>query len=275
MPPQAPPKATLAGNFARIDLKTYAAELPLGTLTVGVDNIHHDVYLSPAWTEQTRTYLLEFIRQSANLNFSSRKGSKPPKGPEIGAWKRQTLELLQASLTRAKYEKKIELDLLFRVALMKFLTQEIAAEFANLLLEAKEWIRSRGEYFERSEQAHVMKARLADLQANRRTIFGHVAQHIYQILIDFEENNLGRWRKALFGEEQKSAYEMLADRIAFVEGGRDDFVFLEHYVLLGNYQKDEDRFETFDGLLMDLLRETVLTSSRADEIAKASRIHQN
>jgi len=162
MSSQGPPKTILAGNFARVDLKTYAAELPLGTLTVGVDNIHHDVYLSPAWTEQTRTYLLEFIRQSANLNFSARKGSKPPKGPEIGAWKRQTLELLQASLTRAKYEKKIELDLLFRVALMKFLTQEIAAEFANLLLEAKEWIRSRGEYFERSEQAHVMKARLAD-----------------------------------------------------------------------------------------------------------------
>src|SRR5580700_11317584 len=275
MSSQGPPKSILAGNFASVDLKTYAAELPLGTLTVGVDNIHHDVYLSPAWTEQTRAYLLEFIRQTANLTFSARKGAKPPKGPETGAWKRQTLELLQASLTRAKYEKKVELDLLFRVTLLKFLTQEIAAQFATLLLEAKEWIRTRGAYFERSEQAHVMKAQLADLQANRRTIFRQVAQHIYQILQDFEENNLGRWRKALFGEEQKGVYEMLADRIAFVEGGRDDFLFLEHYVLLGNYQKDEDRFETFDGLLMELLRETVLTSSRADEIAKASRIHQD
>jgi hypothetical protein len=270
---QGPPKTALEGDFARVDLKTYAAELPLGALTVGVDNIHHDVYLSPTWSEQTRVYLLEFIRQAANLNYSSRKGSKPPKGPETGAWKRQTLELLQASLTRAKYEKKVELDLLFRVALLKFLTQEIAAQFASLLLEAKEWIRSRGEYFERSEQAHVMKARLADLQANRRGIFRQVAQHVYQILLDFEESNLGRWRKALFGDEQKGAYEMLSDRMAFVEGGRDDLLFLEQYVLLGNYQKDEDRFETFDGLLLDLLRETVMTSSRADEIAKASRNH--
>ena len=270
---QGPPKTALAGNFARVDLKTYAAELPLATLAVGVDNIHHDVYLSPTWTEQTRVYLLEFIRQAANLTYSNRKGSKPPKGPETGAWKRQTLELLQASLTRAKYEKKVELDLLFRVAMLKFLTQEIGAQFASLLLEAKEWIRSRGEYFERSEQAHVMKARLADLQANRRTIFRQVGQHIYQILLDFEESNLGRWRKALFGDEQKGAYEMLADRIAFVEGGRDDLLFLEQYVLLGNYQKDEDRFETFDGLMFDLLRETVMSSSRADEIAKASRNH--
>jgi hypothetical protein len=273
MSSQGPPKTALAGNFSRVDLKAYAAELPLGALTVGVDNIHHDVYLSPAWTEQTRVYLLEFIRQAANLTYSARKGGKPPKGPETGAWKRQTLELLQASLTRAKYEKKIELDLLFRLALLKFLTQEIGAQFASLILEAKEWIRSRGEYFERSEQAHVMKARLADLQGNRRSIFSQVAQHIYQIFVDFEENNLGRWRKALFGEEQKGAYEMLADRIAFVEGGRDDLLFLEQYVLLGNYHKDEDRFETFDGLLFDLLRETVMTSSRAEEIAKASRNH--
>jgi hypothetical protein len=274
MSPQGPLKTALAGNFSRVDLKTYAAELPLGALTVGVDNIHHDVYLSPTWTEQTRVYLLEFIRQAANLTYSARKGGRPPKGPETGAWKRQTLELLQASLTRAKYEKKIELDLLFRVALLKFLTQEIGAQFASLLLEAKEWIRSRGEYFERSEQAHVMKARLADLQGSRRRIFGQVAQHVCQIFLDFEEDNLGRWRKALFGDEQKGAYEMLADRIAFVEGGRDDLLFLEQYVLLGNYVKDDDRFETFDGVLFDLLRDTVMTSSRADEIAKASRNYE-
>src|SRR5437879_3587244 len=119
-----------------------------------------------------------------------------------------------------------------------------------------------------------MKARLADLQANRRDIFRQVAQHIYQILLDFEENNLGRWRKALFGDEQKGAYEMLADRIAFVDGGRDDLLFVEQYVLLGNYLKDADRFETFDGLMFDLLRETVMTSGRADESAKASRNHE-
>ena len=268
-------KTALSGSFARVDLKSYAAELPLGSLTVGVDNIHHDVYLSPAWSEQTRIYLLEFIRQTAKLTFAVRPGAKPPargRKPEPGS--ARLLELLQASITRAKYEKKIELDLLFRVSLMKFLTQEIGAQFASLLLEAKEWIRSRGEYFERSEQAHVMKARLADLQANRRNIFRQVAQHVYQILDEFEENNLGRWRKALFGEEQKGAYEMLADRIAFVEGGRDDLLFLEQYVLLGNYLKDEDRFETFDALMLDFLRETILAPGRAEEIHKTSLAHQ-
>src|SRR6185437_3627792 len=162
------PNPPATGHAAGLKLKVYAAELPLSSLAVGVDNIHHDVYLSPGWSEQTRTYLLELIRQITNLNYAVQKGTKKPKGPETAAWKRQLLDLLQTSITTAKFEKKIEIDLLLRVALLKFLTHEIGNQFATLLLEAKEWIRNRGEYFDRSEQAHVMKSRLAEIQADRR-----------------------------------------------------------------------------------------------------------
>ncbi len=246
------------GRPALVKLKAYAAELPLGSLVVGVDNIHHDVYLSPKFSEQTRTYLLELIRQTAKLTYSvERKGPRAPKGPETAAWKRQLLELLQTSLTRAKYEKQIALDLLLRVALIKFLTQEISAQFSTLLLEAKEWIRNRGEYFEHSEQAHVMKARLAELQADRRNIFRQVGQHIHQVLMELEENHLGRARRALLAEQQSAAYEMLANSTAFVEAGRDDLLFLEQYVLLGNYSRDQDRFEIVDALFVDFVGEAV------------------
>ena len=60
-----------AGNPARVNLKPYSAELPLGSLAVGVDNIHHDVFLSPGFVESSGAYLLEFIRQIANLTFLS------------------------------------------------------------------------------------------------------------------------------------------------------------------------------------------------------------
>src|ERR1035437_5071295 len=59
------------GTPVRVNLRPYSAELPLGTLAVGVDNIHHDVYLSPTFVETTEAYLLEFIRQTANLPFLS------------------------------------------------------------------------------------------------------------------------------------------------------------------------------------------------------------
>lgn len=255
------PHSLGASSPAPVNLKVYAAELPLGSFAVGVDNIHHDVFLSPIWTEQTRAYLLELIRKTANLTYAVEQGGprKPKaKRPETATWKRNLQELLQNSLTRAKYEKKIELDILLRLSLIKFLTQEIGAQFSTLLLEAKEWIRNRGEYFERSEQAHVMKARLAELQADRRNIYRQVGQHVYQGLNELEENHLGRARRALFGDEQSAAYEMLSSRIAFVESGRDDTLFLEQYVLLGNYSRDLDRFEIVDAVFQDFLREDVL-----------------
>ena len=261
-----------------MDLKPYAAELPLGSLVVGVDNIHHDVFLSPQWTEQTRAYLLERVRQAANLNLNiekdPRRGKAKTKVPDTATWKRELIELLQASLTRAKYEKKIEIDLLLRVALIKYLTTEITAQFSHLMLEAKEWIRGRGANFEHSESGHVFKARLADLQAGRRNIFRQVGQHLYQVLTEIEENKIARARHALFGDEQNAAYELLANRLAFVENGRDDILFLDQYVLLGNYQKDPDRFEAFQRLLLDFLNHAVSSGGSAGDLNDARTVLQ-
>jgi len=278
------------GTPARVHLKPYSAELPLGTLAVGVDNIHHDVFLSPIFAETTEAYLLEFIRQTANLAFLSqtdrtqanRRQSlrreadrKTARAPEAPSWKRQLSDLLNAGLQQAKYEKNIEIDLLLRVTLLKYLTQEIGTQFANLLLEAKEWIRGRGAHFDHTEQAHVIKARLAELQADRRNLFRNVGQHVFQAIQEIEENGLGRSRKALFGEEGSStAYDILNNRLAFVEGGKDDVLFLEQYVLLGNYQKDQDRFETLDAILIDFLRESIHTGDQGSGPDDSWREHQ-
>jgi RNAse (barnase) inhibitor barstar len=254
-------------NLARVNLRTYAADLQLGTLTVGVDNIHYDVFLSPKFAETTRTYLLDLIRQTTNLTLSAVETRS--KTPETGAWKKQLAELLQASITRAKYEKNIELDLLLRVALLKFLTQEIANQFAHLMLEGKEWVRTRGSHYEHGEQGHLMKARLAELQADRRNIFRQVGQQVYQILAEVEENFVGKSRRALFGDQFGETYDLLKNRLVFVEAGKDDALFLEQYVLLGNYLKDQDRFETIDTLLLDFLREFVLAGDQGEEMNQA------
>src|SRR5712671_818430 len=277
-----------AGNPARVNLKAYSAELALGTLAVGVDNIHHDVYLSPGFVESSAAYLLEFIRQSANLTFLAQTDRTHPdrrqnarrddrravRAPEASAWKRQLSDLLHAGLQKSKFEQNIEIDLLLRVTLLKYLTQEISTQFANLMLEAKEWIRGRGEHFDHTEQAHVIKARLAELQADRRNMFRVVGQHVFQAIMDLEENSLGRSRKALFGEEIGASYDILTNRLAFVESGKDDVLFLEQYVLLGSYLRDQDRFETFDALLLDFLRESVLAGNQGGELSEAWQTHQ-
>lgn len=259
---------------ARITLRTYSAELSLGSLAVGLDNIHYDVSLSPRFVEFARAYFLDFFRQATHLTQFAARGARPYRAPETASLRKQLTDLLQASLTRAKYEKNIEVDLLCRVALLKFLTQEIATQFSNLLLEGKEWVRNRGQIFEHSEHAHVLKARLAELQAGRRDHFRQAGQHVYQILSDIEEWAVAKSRRALFGDDSAEVYEMLKNRLVFVEGGKDDVLFLEQYVLLGNYQRDPDRFENIDIMMLDLLREAVLSGGPGEEMSAAWRAHQ-
>jgi hypothetical protein len=60
-----------------------------------------------------------------------------------------------------------------------------------------------------------------------------VGQVVAQIVIDIEDNVIAKARRALFGDEFTSYYDILKNRLIFLDGGKDDFYFLEQYVLLG------------------------------------------
>ena len=243
----------------RIELKSYNVTIPMGSLAIGVDNIHHDVFLSPKFAQAARDYLFDLIRQSTSASYFSGIELRSTRGPDSVAFRKLLSEVLQSSLTQAKYQKNIEIDLLFRLSLLKFLTFEIGDQFANLIQEGKEWIRQRGEHFERSQQAHVIKARLSELQSSRRGVLRRVGQQVAQIVADVDESVISKARRALFGEDFANYYELCKNRLIFLDGGKDDVFFLEHYVLLGNYVRDPDRFEATDELFQEFLREAGIT----------------
>jgi hypothetical protein len=239
----------------RLGIKPHSATLPMGSLSIGVDNIHHDVYLSPKFTQVARDYLFDLVRQNTSGTYLSGIELRSTKSVDSTTFRRLLAEMLQSSLTKAKYQKNIEIDLLFRLALLKFFSTEILNQFANVILECKEFIRKRGEYFERSAQAHAMKAKLSGMQSARRDVVRMIGQIVAQILIDVEESVISKARRALFGEEFTPYYELLKNRLIFLDGGKDDFYFLEHYVLLGNYARDPDRFEGMTELFEELFTE--------------------
>ena len=265
---------------ARMKLEPYSAEIRLTNLTVGLDNIHYDVFLSPRFVEFARKYLLDLVRQVVNISLlygkeQDRGRDRRQSGaPEHSAFRKLLTEVLQESMTRAKFQKSIETDVLHRLALLKFLGQETGNQFASILVECKDWIRSRGELFEHSEQAHVMRSKIAEVQADRKNVTRQVGETLYRIWRDVEEGALSKTRRALFGDDYREMYELLQNRFLFVEGGNDDQLFLEHYVLLGNFVNDPDRFEVFDTLLLDFVRDYVLSGDDDEELGKARKTHE-
>jgi len=258
---------------ARMKLEPYTVELHLQSINVGLDNIHYDVYLSPKFTESTRKYLLDSIRAIASLNFSYTQ-SRTSTAPDTNSFRKQLFELLQTSLTRAKYAQNIEVDILNRLAVLKFLLSEITAQFSSLIVECKEWIHSRGVHFERSEQAHVIRSRIAELQGDRRGIYRQVGLSVYQIMRELDENALSKSRRALFGEEFPEIYELFRNRFLFLEGGTDETLQLENYVLLGNFVHDPDRFEIFEELLLDFVRDYVHADENAEELSRSRKSYE-
>ena len=141
-------------------------------------------------------------------------------------------------------------------------------------MECKEWIRGRGELFEHSEQAHVMRSKIAEIQADKKNIYRQVGETLCRVWREVEEGTLSKSRRALFGEDFHEVYELLQNRFLFVDGGNDDHLFLEHYVLLGNFVNDPDRFEIFDGLLLDFVRDLILTGDSSEDFNKARKTHE-
>jgi hypothetical protein len=261
---------------ARMKLEPYNAEIRLTNLTLGIDNIHYDVFLSPRFVEFTRKYLGDLVRQAVNINlpFGKDKDRKQSGSPEHGAFRKMLTDILQESVTRAKFQQSVETDVLHHLALLKFISQETGNQFSSILVEGKDWIRGRGELFEHSEQAHVMRSKIADLQADRKNVIRQVGETLCRIWREVEEGTISKTRRALFGDDFPEAYPLLQNRFLFVEGGNDDQFFLEHYVLLGNFVNDPDRFETFDALLLDFVRDYVLAGDSAEELSKARNVHE-
>src|SRR5579863_2837073 len=260
---------------APIALSSYSLTLPMGTLAIGVDNIHHDVYLSPKFAQAAKDYLFELIRQHTATTFMPGIELRNTKSIDGAGFRKMLSDLLQSAVTQAKYQKNIEIDVLFRLAILRFITQELGNQFANIILEGKEWIRQRGEHFERSQQAHVIKAKLSELQSARRSVLRVVGQQVAQMVVDAEENVVCKTRRALFGDDFPGYYELLKNRLIFLDGGKDDSYFLEHFVLLGNYVRDPDRFETMDALFQEFLQQAGVAIARESDFIEAEEAYQS
>ena len=106
---------SLSTASPRNELGSYSLTLPMTSLAIGVDNIHHDVYLSPRFLQVSRDYLFDLIRQNATKHYLSGIELRAAKAPDGTSFRKLLADVLHSSLTNAKYHKNIELDILFRV----------------------------------------------------------------------------------------------------------------------------------------------------------------
>src|SRR5215469_8971020 len=105
-PPVAPATGSASGPTAgQIELKSYNIALPMASLSIGVDNIHHDVFLSPKFVQAARDYLFDLLRQTTSATYFPGMEFRNSKKPDGIAFRKLLNEVLQSALTNAKYQK--------------------------------------------------------------------------------------------------------------------------------------------------------------------------
>lgn len=245
----------LAEHAGYFSLAKYVPALPLDGLIPGVDNVRHDVFLSPKFTQLARQHLWRLIVLYGDVQelatAEEPAGSRPPwdvrpvrkptNGAEPADFRRTLTELYAAALNRAKAEDNLTLDLLVHVAVLKFLKSELLWQFNQVAdrVRARVNQESKGSL---PGRIHALQERFAHFQVGKKMVLRKVGEELYHTQRDLEKEQLARMRRSLFGDEHAGVYEIFLNRLLFTEEGRDDYLNAEHYVMLGNYECDPDRF---------------------------------
>jgi hypothetical protein len=247
-----------------------ALSISLEGLSVGVDNLRHDVVLSPRFLDAARAQMARLIVRHGEVEgllAAEAPATTPvpswmrPRGlaaakSEPTDWKSLLAQLHLTALKRSKREEKISLDQLARLAVVKFLRAEMNLQFAQVLERCRILLKSYDDG--RQRKALEYREHVASFQVRKKIILRKVGQDLFLTLREIEKESLARTRRSLFGEDAANAesksYALFVNRLVFSEDGRDDYLSAEHYVMLGNWDRDPDRYGRIREVVSAFLR---------------------
>jgi hypothetical protein len=250
--------------------------LVLEGLVTGIDNLRHDVYLSSKFAEAARQHIFQLVTKHGNVEDlvveertvgrqPVRQRGQTPRPWDPAEFKRLLTELHIASLNRAKAENNVSLDLLFRLAILKFQRAELLHQYGQALERCRARVKSYEALRQSANSRTVqMRERIAGFQINKKAVLRRAGQDLFVVLREAEKEILGRTRRSLFGDAMAAKYELFLNRLVFTEDGRDDLLNAEHYVMLGNYDRDRDRFHAMRYIAAQYLQSLGLASDPED-----------
>ncbi|HEV2714998.1 MAG TPA: hypothetical protein VGU64_07000, partial [Terriglobales bacterium] len=182
----------------------------------------------------------------------SSPASKAPSKAGATELKPLLTEVHVAALNRAKAAENLSVDMLARLAIIKFLRVELNAQFAQMLERGRVMLKSYEGM--RQEKALEYRERVTAFHVAKKIILRKTGQELFRTLREIEKETLARMRRSLFGNGGEAGYILFLNPLIFTEDGHDTFLNAEHYVMLGNYDRDLDRFSNVRRIACEFLQ---------------------
>ncbi len=260
-------------------LSSYTPSFSLEALQLGIDNLRHDVHLSPKFVEQSRLHVARLITRHGNVEglLMAETPERPSGNRFIGSgavsklqpkaapdFKALLAELHVVALNRAKAAGNLAVDMVARLAVIKFLRTEIQNQFAQVLEKCRMTLKSYEGV--RQQRALEFRERVGAFQVAKKVIQRKAAQELFNALREVEKETLGRMRRSLFGSTGDENYRQFMNPLIFSEDGRDTYLNAEHYVMLGNFDRDPDRFANVRRIAGDFLESLQMPGTTAEAL---------
>ena len=253
-------------------LASYSASLSLDGLQLGIDNVRHDVWLSPRFIKAAGAHIAKLIAKHGNVEKVVEAGSparsnmlpkalNPPQ--KNGELKPLLLELHRSALNRAKSAGNLSIDLLARASVIMFLRAQLVTEFQATLERCRSTLRG----FEGVRQHKALEYRetVARFQIGKKNTLRQSGQELFRLLREIETETLASLRRSLFGEVATTDYKTFLHHLIFLEEGRDSYLAAEHYVLVGGFENDPDSFGNIRALAVEFLRSVAPQAEAASD----------
>ena len=263
------PREALAFQF-------YDPKVQTDQLVPGIDNIRFDVSISAKFLQCCQDLIAQLIAKHSDVSALLNHPPPPPRATERKEFKQQFQSLLINALNHANGTKNPQLELLAQASVVKALHAELQSQYALVVLQAREKLR----LFD--SPTHAYRARgyqlqelFSNFQRDKRVILRRVGQELLEMMEEVRGEVVQKTRESFFGSAASEPLAIFSQPLLFTEDGKDDYLYLQHYIMLGNFARDPDRFEVVEQQVQEFLEWADGGSPEAREYRSVREAHED
>lgn len=236
-------------------LPAYLVSFSLDRLVLGVDNIRHDVHLSPIFLAATRKIVTDLVYRHAGIETREAKKKELSWAKEIDQYKQLYKEIMRDALNQAKGRREIQIEYLAQTAMVKMLLEEIRSRYDRLLGQLKKDVRhSDLATHDDVNENPRLKGRLQRVMLERQEIQQRVGMEICGFWAEVEKKEVRTMREALFGKQTPYFWDLLNSPILHTDQPDNElFMLAEFDLALGRRIEDPDKYSSLLYFIRQLL----------------------
>lgn len=215
-------RGTTSPAETAVPLRTAApVNLDFDKFTRGIDNVHVDVRLSPAFTNAAARLVYGL------LEYQLWRGQGGVKSPDPEEMKVAYGQMIQAAVHRSKQQGTLPRVELAQVAALKFILTAVQ----SALDQAKQRLRKAAMTATEADRQSVAEQTVWFARSRGKLHYTVTSQALEQ-LRKVESGVLGELRQSLHGDRWTLPEHVLINPLLFGESAMDDELLMKHYVLV-------------------------------------------